>query len=108
MWETPTDPSVLAEVHNTGVPIISEVIQNDGVAAGIREALTQFSSLGANALDVNKVTTLQANLDSLIPGLAAVGLTLLCCWLLKKKVSPIAIILALFVVGIVGRVLNFM
>ncbi len=70
--------------------------------------LTQFSSLGANALDVNKVTTLQANLDSLIPGLAAVGLTLLCCWLLKKKVSPIAIILALFVVGIVGRVLNFM
>ncbi|HIU23508.1 MAG TPA: PTS mannose/fructose/sorbose transporter family subunit IID [Candidatus Coprovicinus avistercoris] len=108
VWETPTDPSVLAEVHNTGVPIISEVIQNDGVAAGIREALTQFSSLGANALDVNKVTTLQANLDSLIPGLAAVGLTLLCCWLLKKKVSPIAIILALFVVGIVGRVLNFM
>lgn len=108
VWETPTDPSVLAEVHNTGVPIISEVIQNDGVAAGIREALTQFSSLGANALDVNKITTLQANLDSLIPGLAAVGLTLLCCWLLRKKVSPIVIILALFVVGIVGRVLNFM
>ena len=55
-----------------------------------------------------KVTTLQSNLDSLIPGLAAVGLTLLCCSLLKKKVSPIIIILALFAVGIVGRLLGFM
>ena len=75
---------------------------------GIKEALTQYSTLGATGLDVDKVTTLQANLDQLIPGLAAVGLTLLCCWLLKKKVSPIAIILGLFAVGIIGRVLNFM
>ena len=87
---------------------IQATIDESGAAQGIHDALAQFNSLGAAALDVNKVTTLQANLDALIPGLAAVGLTLLCCWLLKKKVSPIAIILALFVVGIVGRVVGFM
>ncbi|MFR3999378.1 MAG: PTS system mannose/fructose/sorbose family transporter subunit IID, partial [Paratractidigestivibacter faecalis] len=70
--------------------------------------LTQYASLGATGLDQIKVTTLQANLDSLIPGLAAVGLTMLCCYLLKKKVSPIVIILALFAVGIIGRVVGFM
>ena len=75
---------------------------------GIREALTQYSSLGATGLDVIKTTTLQANLDSLIPGLAAVCLTLLCCQLLKKKVSPIVIILCLFAVGIGGRLLGIM
>ena len=49
------------------------------------------------------MTTLQANLDQLIPGLAAVAVTLLCCWLLKKKVSPIAIIIGMFAVGILGH-----
>ena len=53
------------------------------------------------------MTTLQQNLDQLIPGLAAVCLTLF-CWLLKKKVSPIAIILGLFALGVVGRLLGFM
>ena len=48
------------------------------------------------------------NLDQLIPGLAAVCLTLLVCKLLKKKVSPIVIILALFAIGIIGRVCGFM
>lgn len=72
-------------------------------AEGIKHALEQYSSLGSNALNVDKVTTLQQNLDMLIPGLAALLLTLLCCWLLKKKVSPIVIILALFVVGILAR-----
>ena len=99
-------------------PIVSKVQQQAGTfidwanlpagSEGIREALTQYASLGSAALDEYKVTTLQANLDSLIPGLTAVGLTLLCCWLLKKKVSPIMIILALFAVGIIGRVIGIM
>ena len=75
---------------------------------GIKSALEQYSALGATGLNIDKVTTLQQNLDSLIPGLAAVLLTLLCCWLLKKKVSPILIIIALFVVGIVARLLGIM
>ncbi len=75
---------------------------------GIHQALSQDAALGPTGLEVAKVTTLQANLDQLIPGLAAVGLTLLCCKLLKKKVSPIVIIIALFAVGIVARVLGIM
>ncbi len=99
-------------------PVVSKVTQSAGAyidwaslpagTDGIREALTQYASLGATGLDVIKTTTLQANLDSLIPGLAAVCLTLLCCQLLKKKVSPIVIILCLFAVGIGGRLLGIM
>lgn len=99
-------------------PVVSKVTQPAGAyidwanlpagTDGIREALTQFASLGATGLDAIKTTTLQANLDSLIPGLAAVCLTLLCCQLLKKKVSPIVIILCLFAVGIGGRLLGIM
>ncbi len=55
-----------------------------------------------------KVTTFQQNLDSLIPGLMGLLLTFLCMWLLKKKVSPITIILALFVVGILAHVAGIM
>ena len=99
-------------------PVVSQVTQSKGAyiewdklpkgAAGIKEALTQYASLGANGLNQTKVTTLQQNLDQLVPGLAALLLTLLCCYLLKKKVSPIAIIIALFVVGIVARVIGIM
>ena len=99
-------------------PVVSQVTQSKGAyiewdklpkgAAGIKEALTQYNSLGANGLNQVKVTTLQQNLDQLVPGLAALLLTLLCCYLLKKKVSPIVIIIALFVVGIVARVIGLM
>ena len=68
---------------------------------GIKSAFEQVNS--GLALSPEKVTTLQDNLDQLIPGLAALALTLLCMWLLKKKVSPIVIILGLFVVGVVGH-----
>lgn len=52
---------------------------------GIKTALIQFSQLGADGLDKMKKTTLQSNLDELIPGLSALLLTLLCCYLLRKK-----------------------
>ena len=58
------------------------------------------------SLSAEKVTTLQNNLDQLIPGFAALLLTFLCMWLLKKKVSPILIIFGLFLVGIVGHVVG--
>ena len=99
-------------------PVVSQVTQSKGAyiewdklpkgAAGIKEALTQYNSLGANGLNQVKVTTLQQNLDQLVPGLAALLLTLLCCWLLKKKVSPIVIIVALFIVGILARLAGIM
>ena len=70
---------------------------------GIKEALLQQAS-GLSLTDV-KVTTLQNNLDSLIPGLAGLLVTLLCMWLLKKKVSPIVILLVLFATGIIFHVI---
>ena len=73
---------------------------------GIKTAIQQFSS--GMALEPVKVTTLQNNLDALIPGLVPLLLTLLCMWLLKKGVSPIIIILALFAVGIVAHLIGLM
>ena len=73
---------------------------------GIKTAIQQFSS--GMALEPVKVTTLQNNLDALIPGLVPLLLTLLCMWLLKKGVSPIVIILALFAVGIVAHLIGLM
>ena len=75
-------------------------------AEGIKSALEQQAA--GLSLTSSKVTTLQDNLDSLIPGLAALCLTLFCMWLLKKKVSPIIIILGLFVVGIVFHLIGLM
>ncbi|MFL2123845.1 PTS system mannose/fructose/sorbose family transporter subunit IID [Marinilactibacillus psychrotolerans] len=75
-------------------------------AEGIKTALEQQA--GGLSLTEYNVTTLQDNLDSLIPGFAALLLTLGCMWLLNKKVSPIVIILGLFVVGVVFHVLNLM
>ena len=70
-------------------PIVSKVTQSPGAfidwaklpsgVEGIKSALTTYSQLGATALDEVKVTTLQQNLDQLIPGLSALLLTLLCC-----------------------------
>lgn len=77
-------------------------------AKGIKEVLTQWNMGKGMSLDKIKVTTLQDNLDQLIPGLAALLLTFLCMWLLKKKVSPIVIIIALFIVGIVGHLIHLL
>ncbi|MDO4593968.1 MAG: PTS system mannose/fructose/sorbose family transporter subunit IID [Tissierellia bacterium] len=99
-------------------PIISTVEQQEGSyinwdtlssgANGIKEALEQYDQLGADGLNVMKTTTLQNNLDQLIPGLAALLLTLLCCKLLNKNVSPILIIIGLFVIGVIARVCGIM
>ncbi|AEV94653.1 PTS system mannose/fructose/sorbose family transporter subunit IID [Pediococcus claussenii] len=73
---------------------------------GVQTALTQQAA--GLSLTSNKVTTLQNNLDALIPGLAGLGITLICMWLLKKGVSPIVQILGLFVIGVVLHVIGLM
>lgn len=98
------------------VPIVSEVKLSKGAyiewdklpggAEGIKKALEEVGS--GKALEATKVTTLQDNLNQLIPGLAPLLLTFLCMWLLRKKVSPIVIILGLFVVGIVGHLIHLL
>ncbi len=103
-------------VSVTFTPVVSEVTLSEGAyidwsslpegAEGIHQALSQYAS--GLSLDSTSVTTLQDNLDTLIPGFAGLLLTLLCCWLLKKNVSPIVIIVALFVIGIVFHVIGLM
>ena len=63
---------------------------------------------GGLSLTPEKTNTLQGQIDSLIPGLMGLLLTFLCMWLLKKKVSPITIIIGLFIVGIVAKVIGLM
>ena len=52
-------------------------------AEGIKQALLQQAA-GMSLTDV-KVTTLQNNLDSLIPGLAGLLITLFVCGCLRRK-----------------------
>ncbi|MDO5516008.1 MAG: PTS system mannose/fructose/sorbose family transporter subunit IID [Clostridium sp.] len=97
-------------------PVVSSVKLSEGAfidwsnlpagTEGVQQALMQQAS--GMSLTPEKVTTLQNNLDSLIPGLAGLLITLICMWLLKKKVSPIAIILGLFVIGIVFHLIGLM
>jgi PTS system, mannose/fructose/sorbose family, IID component len=97
-------------------PVVSSVKLSEGAfidwsklpqgVEGIKQALLQQGS--GMALTDTKITTLQNNLDSLIPGLTGLLITLLCMWLLKKKVSPIVIILGLFAIGIIFHLIGLM
>lgn len=60
------------------------------------------------SLTHEKVNTLQMQLDSLIPGLMGLLLTFLCMWLLKKKVSPILLIIAIFALGVLLHLIGWM
>ncbi|AZP03640.1 PTS system mannose/fructose/sorbose family transporter subunit IID [Jeotgalibaca ciconiae] len=79
---------------------------NEGVLSGdmLRNVVGEIQA--GLSIEAQQVTTLQNTLDSLLPGIAPLGLTLLCVWLLRKKVSPITIIFGIFVVGIAGYVLG--
>ena len=97
-------------------PVVSKVSLSDGAyidwgklpegAKGIQQAFEQYAS--GLSLTPTKITTLQNNLDSLIPGLVPLLLSLFCMWLLKKNVSPIIIIIALFLVGIGGHLIGLL
>ncbi|MBJ8349263.1 PTS system mannose/fructose/sorbose family transporter subunit IID [Streptococcus zalophi] len=73
---------------------------------GIKEAFAQVGQ--GLSQSPEKVTSFQQNLDSLIPGFMGLILTLICMWLLKKKVSPILMILGLFAVGILAHLAGLM
>jgi PTS system mannose-specific IID component len=98
------------------LPVVSSVKLDKGAyvewnkipmnGSGLQQAFQEVAS--GKALSATKITTLQDNLDQLIPGLAALLLTFLCMWLLRKKVSPIVIILGLFVVGVVGHLIGLL
>ncbi len=103
-------------VNISFTPTISKVQLQEGAyvewdklpmtGSGLQQAFQEVAS--GKALSDIQVTTLQNNLDQLIPGLAGLLLTFLCMWLLKKNVSPIVIIIGLFIVGIVGHVIGLL
>lgn len=104
-WVSVNFPLKVSEVTRSAGAYIDWNSLPEGTE-GVHQALSQYAA--GLPLEPTAVTTLQDNLNTLIPGFAGLLLTLLCCWLLKKKVSPIVIILGLFVVGIVLHVLGIM
>ncbi|WP_425270531.1 PTS system mannose/fructose/sorbose family transporter subunit IID [Ligilactobacillus ubinensis] len=55
-----------------------------------------------------KTTTVQNILDSVMPGMLALVLTLFVSWLLKKGVNPLLIIIFIFGIGILGKWWGFL
>lgn len=66
----------------------------------INVPLIVSQTAGINGEEV--IMTVQGILNDLVPGLLPLALTLLMMKLLRKKVSPIILIFALFAVGIIG------
>ncbi|HPZ90451.1 MAG TPA: PTS system mannose/fructose/sorbose family transporter subunit IID, partial [Bacillota bacterium] len=58
--------------------------------------------LGITYTTGEQVINLQEILDSIMPGLPALGLFFLAYWLLRKGVKPIWLIIGLMVIAILG------
>lgn len=104
-WTSINFPAVISQVKLAE----GAYIDFNQYAGGVNGEALQKVLLDMNgglALEQIKSTTLQNNLDQLIPGFAALLLTFLCMWLLKKKVNPIIIIFGLFAVGILGHLVG--
>jgi len=96
----------VAQVSNIQQPEGGFIVFPSGNVTGaeLKDILGNYAAGLPMSDHVSK--TLQENLNQLVPGLAALLLTFLCMWLLKKKVSPIAIIFGLFAFGILGHLIG--
>ena len=111
-WTSMNFPMVLSRMDidakdQVNFGVVADAV-NEGLVSGdmLRNIVADIQS--GLSVSTENVTTLQGTLDSLLPGIAPLGLTLLCVWLLRKKVSPITIIFGLFVVGTLGYVLGIL
>ena len=111
-WTSMNFPMVLSRMDidakdQVNFGVVADAV-NEGLVSGdmLRNIVSEIQS--GLSVSTEKVTTLQGTLDSLLPGIAPLGLTLLCVWLLRKKVSPITIIFGLFIVGTLGYVLGIL
>lgn len=111
-WTSMNFPMVLsrmevAEQDQVNFGVVADAV-NEGLLSGdmLRNIVSEIQS--GLSVSTETVTTLQGTLDALLPGIAPLGLTLLCVWLLRKKVSPITIIFGLFIVGTLGFVLGIL
>lgn len=105
-WTTMNFPVVISSVKNETKNIVDLSTLADAAnqgkvsAAQLRNMYDQIVS--GKQVDLFKVTTLQDVFNTLIPGLMPLVLMFGVLWLLRHKVSPILIIVGLFVLGIVG------
>lgn len=105
-WTTMNFPLVVSKVKVDKGAYVDFSALAKGINGGdvkvsqLRDTVSQIQ--GGLNLSPYKVTTLGNIFDQLLPGLMPLLLTLLCMWLLKKKVNPIVIIFGLFILGILG------
>ncbi|HFU4001116.1 TPA: PTS system mannose/fructose/sorbose family transporter subunit IID [Streptococcus suis] len=84
------------------------IVFPEGTVTGTELQGILGEALSGLSLYPTQAQTLQGQLNSLIPGLMGLLLTFLCMHLLKKKVTPITMIIGLFIVGIIARFFNIM
>ncbi len=96
-----TDHKVLDKIDTGWLHGAIEKVQN-GLPWGTPEGI---GKLGGG---FKTPITLQDNLNQLIPGLMGLLLTLLCMYLLKKKVSPIVLIIGLLITGVIFHYFGIM
>jgi PTS system mannose-specific IID component len=75
------------------------IVFPEGTVTGTELKGILGQALSGFSLEPTQAQTLQGQLDSLIPGLMGLLLTFLCMYLLKKKVTPITMIIGLFIDG---------
>ncbi|HEL1809496.1 TPA: PTS mannose/fructose/sorbose transporter family subunit IID [Streptococcus suis] len=84
------------------------IVFPEGTVTGTELQGILGDALSGLSLYPTQAQTLQGQLNSLIPGLMGLLLTFLCMHLFKKKVTPITMIIGLFIVGILARFFNIM
>lgn len=107
-WTNIKFPLVVSKVQLAPEAYIHFPGEKEHVTGGVLQDIVTKATSGEYSLTPEKVTTLQDNLNQLIPGFAALILTFACMWLLKRKVSPVAIIFGLFALGILAHLAKLM
>ena len=106
-WTSMKFPLVLTRVELKANQYIQFPGKEDLVNGGqLQDIVSKL--IDGKKLSPEAVTTLQDNLNKLIPGLAALLLTFFVMWLLKKNVKPIYIIFGLFALGILAGLTGVM
>lgn len=105
-WTTMNFPLVISKIKNDPRNVISmdhinDVLQKHDLKGSDILKLSNDLTSGKVFSDY-KITTLGDIFNQLIPGLMPIVALFIVIWLLRKNVSPIMIILGIFVIGIFG------
>jgi mannose permease IID component len=107
-WTNISFPLVVSKVQLDEKAFIHFPEKGTHITGEVLQDIVTKATSGKFSLTPEKVTTLQDNLNQLIPGFAALLLTFACMWLLKRKVSPVVIIFGLFALGVIAHVAGVM